>query len=63
MAQPHNTNQKLPAKSIAERFGAGDPAVASPETQPRETAMRNATTGKQLHTQFKRSQSTGLTPP
>lgn len=55
-----NTNIKAPTLSLAQRAGAGSAQVASPETQPRETAMRNAGTGRGLHKEFKKSQSTGL---
>jgi len=58
-----NSTIKAPALSLAQRAGAGSAAVASPETQPRETAIRNAGTGKALHTQFKKNQSTGLSVP
>jgi len=62
MAKQHNTNQKAPALSLAQRFGSGAAAVASPETQPRETAIRNAGTGAALHKINKKSNSTGLKP-
>jgi hypothetical protein len=48
--------------SLAQRSGAGVDPVASPETQPRETAIRNAGTGKALHDALKKSESTGLNP-
>lgn len=63
MAKGNTGGMKPPAVSLARRFGAGDPYVASPETQPRESAMRDAQRGKMTHDALKKSQSTGLTPP
>ena len=41
MAGKTNTSIPTPAKSLGGRFGAGAPQVASPETQPLETALRD----------------------
>jgi len=58
-----NTSIPTPAKSLGGRFGAGDPQVASPETQPLETAMRDfprTATFKKAYDKSRKTGGTGL---